>query len=320
MKVSIVIPSLNCADILEQCLLSIRENQCKYEYEIIVVDGSSKDNTAGVAQKYADKVLVEKTFYRGVNRNKGVRAASGEIVCFTDSDCIVPKNWINKLVDALLDLNQKDPGIIGVGGGNLPYIPDDASTSEVAISYTVRSPLVSFGSRNMMYNCRTPFEVTHNPPMSSALFKDKILEVGGFCEENNVGEDLVLDARLISKGYRLYAIPGCEVLHKHRSSFKKLRTQMFAFGRARVKTGRKYSSYFSWYHCGPAALTLFTFSPLIFVPLSLSILNGLWVGLQNKRPSLFFYSFIVTWLTHVCYGLGEIHEFIFGRPEKRLSY
>ncbi|MCL6477730.1 MAG: glycosyltransferase [Peptococcaceae bacterium] len=320
MKVSVVIPSLNCADVLEQCLVSIRKNKSKYDYEIIVVDGFSKDNTAKVAQKYADQVLIEETFYRGVNRNKGVKAAKGDIICFTDSDCIVPENWIDTLVDALLDLNQKDPKVAGVGGGNLPYIPSDASASEMAISHTVRSPLVAFGSRNMMEQCPAPIQVTHNPPMNSALFKDKILEVGGFCEENNVGEDLVLDARLTSKGYRLYAIPGCEVLHKHRSSFKKLRTQMFVFGQARVKTGRKFSSYFSWYHFGPAILALLTFSPLIFIPMSLSILNGLFVGFRNKKLSMFFYSTLITWYTHVCYGLGEIHEFIFGRSGRKLTY
>mgnify|MGYP000418686801 CR=1 FL=1 len=320
MKVSIVIPTLNCAEVLKQCLISIRENDTKYDYEIIVVDGSSKDYTADVARKFADKVLVEDTFYRGVNRNKGVKAASGEIICFTDSDCIVPRNWIDSLVDSLINLNKKDPKIVGVGGGNLPYVPDNADIAELAISYTLRSSLVSFRARNMMERYSNPVEVSHNPPMNSALFKDKILEVGGFCEENNVGEDLILDARIKSKGYKLYAIPGCEVLHKHRSNFEKLRKQMFSFGRARVRTGRKYKSFFSWYHFGPAILCIFSFSPLFFAPLLLSLMNGIYVSFKNKKPLLFSYAFLATWITYISYGLGEIYELIFGRRDKGLSY
>jgi glycosyltransferase involved in cell wall biosynthesis len=309
-KVSIVIPTLNCAEVLEQCLISIRRNICKYDYEVIIVDGSSRDDTVAVAGKYADRILIEETFFRGVNRNKGVKAAAGEVICFTDSDCVVPENWINTLVDWLIELNKKDPGIVGVGGGNLPFVPPNADTKELAISCTLRTPLISFGARNMVEKYDKPVEVDHNPPVNSALFKEKILEVKGFCEKNNIGEDLILDARLRAKDYKLYAVPGCEVLHKHRSGFAKLIKQMFAFGQARVRTGRIYPSFFSWYHWGPAILSLLTLSPLIVIPFLLSLTNGAYVIYKNKRPSLFFYAFGVTWSTYFFYGLGEIIEFI----------
>jgi len=320
MDVSVVIPTLNCAEILRQCLKSIRKNNTKYNYEIIVVDGSSTDHTVKVAKEFADKVLVEDTFYRGVNRNKGVKVASGKIICFTDSDCIVPNNWIDILVDSLLDFNNKDSKVVGVGGGNLPYIPDDADMGELAISYILRSPLASFGSRNMTEKYSQAVEVDHNPPMNSALFKNKIIEVGGFCEDNNVGEDLILDARIKSKGYKLYAIPGCEVLHKHRSNFEKLKKQMFIFGRARVRTGRKYSDCFSWYHWGPVILTILTFSPFLFVPMLLSILNGTYVVIKNKNPMVLVYAMLATWGIYISYGLGEIYELVFGRYGNKLSY
>ncbi len=265
-------------------------------------------------------MLVEETYYRGVNRNKGVKAATGDIVCFTDSDCIVPGNWIDSLVDPLLELNARDSKVIGVGGSNTPYIPDSVNIAEKAISETLRSPFVRFGSRNMETSYFDPMEVPHNPPICSALFREKILEVGGFCETNNVGEDLVLDARLTAKGYKLYAIPGSVVLHKHRSNFTKMVRQMFIFGRARVRVGRKYSSLLSWYHYGPAILSVFTFTPLIVLPLILSLGSGIYISIKGKNPLLFPFGIVGAWSVYLSYGLGEIYELSLGKSEPSLSY
>ena len=85
-----MIPTLNSAETLEKCLASIRANKSKYDYEITVVDGGSKDGTADIAKKYADNVLIEDTYFRGVNRNKGIKKSRGDIIIFTDSDCTVP--------------------------------------------------------------------------------------------------------------------------------------------------------------------------------------------------------------------------------------
>jgi Glycosyltransferases involved in cell wall biogenesis len=103
-KVSVVIPTLNSAQTLEKCLSSIRSNNSKYKYEIIVADAGSKDETLEIAKRYADKVLAGMP--KRINRNVGVQDAEGEIICFTDSDCVVPDNWIDELANGLLRLNR----------------------------------------------------------------------------------------------------------------------------------------------------------------------------------------------------------------------
>lgn len=115
--VSVVIPTLNNAKTLEKCLSSIRANDSKYDFEIIVVDARSDDGTLEIAGKYVDKLLVGAPNI--INRNIGVKNAKGEIICFTDSDCVVPRDWIDKLVDGLLRLNGKNSRVTGVGGGNI---------------------------------------------------------------------------------------------------------------------------------------------------------------------------------------------------------
>ena len=81
-KVSIVIPTLDNAEMLEKCLASVRANNSRYAYEIIVVDAGSTDGSMEVAKKYADKVLNGTPF--SINRNKGIEEAKGEIICCTE--------------------------------------------------------------------------------------------------------------------------------------------------------------------------------------------------------------------------------------------
>ena len=83
---------------------------------MIVVDAGSIDETLAIAAKSADKVL--KGTPSRINRNKGVEEAAGGILCFTDSDCVVPEDWIDKLVSGLIRLNSKDNKVVGVGGGD----------------------------------------------------------------------------------------------------------------------------------------------------------------------------------------------------------
>lgn len=307
-EVSVIIPTLSSAESLDRCLTSIVMNNTKHKLELIIVDGGSTDETRNIATKYTDRIIVEKGCFRGTARNIGVKSAHGKIVCFTDSDCVVPKNWVTELVDNLLELNGKDERMVGVGGGNVPLI-EGSSLVELAISAVVRSPLVSYKARNMsVYG--NAHENLHNPPVNSAYFKWVVEEVGGFGEEYNSGEDMELDAKIHEKGYKLYYLPNLTVYHKHRSSFKKFVKQMYNFGKARIRVGRKYRKFLDFHHYGPAVLCLMTFSPLFFIPLGLSLLNGVYLSFKEKRVLLFLPALALTMSFYVSYGLGEIVQLL----------
>jgi glycosyltransferase involved in cell wall biosynthesis len=96
--ISVVIPTYNEEENIAQCLVSLRHQSVpRGEYEIIVVDGGSKDRTREVAQKYADKVFNQTSRKIGGARNDGIMAAAGEIVATTDADCIIPPTWIETI-------------------------------------------------------------------------------------------------------------------------------------------------------------------------------------------------------------------------------
>jgi len=111
--VSVVIPTLNCSNLLEKCLNSIK-NQTYPSIEIIVVDAHSTDDTLDVAKKYNAKIFsygykqsqpFEKVFTAPYQRNYGAEKAIGEFVYLVDSDMILSPNVITECVVRIMKEN-----------------------------------------------------------------------------------------------------------------------------------------------------------------------------------------------------------------------
>lgn len=104
-KISVIIPTYNRKDLLFKCLKSLFvQNYPSDRYEIIVADDGSSDGTGDLVKSLKPKCNLvyvrQENKGRGVVRNFGVKHATGEILAFTDDDCIVDKNWIKNAVPA----------------------------------------------------------------------------------------------------------------------------------------------------------------------------------------------------------------------------
>jgi glycosyltransferase involved in cell wall biosynthesis len=99
---SIVVPVFNAEPFIERCLRSlIRQTYPADRYEIIVVDNNSIDRSAAITAKFHDVNLLhepEQGSYAA--RNRGIRAAQGEVVAFSDPDCEVQADWLEKIYRA----------------------------------------------------------------------------------------------------------------------------------------------------------------------------------------------------------------------------
>ena len=114
--ISVIIPTYNEEENIAQCLVSLSHQTVpRNEYEIIVVDGGSKDAGCGIAEKYADTVFTQTSKKVGGARNDGIMAAKGEIVATTDADCILPPNWIE-----LIKKDFEDEHVVQVYGPVYP--------------------------------------------------------------------------------------------------------------------------------------------------------------------------------------------------------
>ena len=107
--ISFIIPTLNAASVLETCLNSIKKQNLK-NYEIIIVDGGSTDNTLKIAKKYHAKIFKNPLKTAEAGKAVGVQKAIGKYIALIDSDNILPnKNWLQKNINIL----KKDSSLIG---------------------------------------------------------------------------------------------------------------------------------------------------------------------------------------------------------------
>lgn len=106
-QVSVVIPAYNEEKYIENSLVSLLQSEQKthINYEVILVDNNSSDQTAKIAQKFSKgmnlRIIKENRQGRGVARARGFEEARGEIILSADADTIFYKGWIETLALAI---------------------------------------------------------------------------------------------------------------------------------------------------------------------------------------------------------------------------
>lgn len=98
-NVSIVVCVKNEAQYIGKCINSIL-NQSFSDFELVIIDDMSTDNTKKIIEGFKDKRLKyfrnEKWLGISESRNRGIKHAEGEYVFFTDGDCTVTQNWVEE--------------------------------------------------------------------------------------------------------------------------------------------------------------------------------------------------------------------------------
>ena len=97
MTITIIIPALNEEKYIPQTLASIR-NLDRQPDEIIVVDANSTDKTAQLAKAAGARIITVDRRSIGYSRQKGLEAATGDIVVYTDADTILPTDWLSTIL------------------------------------------------------------------------------------------------------------------------------------------------------------------------------------------------------------------------------
>jgi len=111
--ISVIIPAYNAASTIGHCLEALSAQTCPPD-EVIVVDDGSTDGTAQVAKSFGVRVISQPNAGPAAARNRGATAAHGDILLFTDADCIPAPDWVERMVTAFAD-----PGVAGAKGAYL---------------------------------------------------------------------------------------------------------------------------------------------------------------------------------------------------------
>jgi hypothetical protein len=181
--VSVIIPALNEEKYLPRCLESLTRQSRKDQFEIIVVDGGSKDRTVEVAKDHADKVMVEPSPV-GVARNLGAKCAEGKILAFIDADTIACERWIETIAETF----NSRKNVAGVTGPTLPY----EGTELDRLAYHVATGW----AQRLSLKLGRP----HVAGLNCAYRRDPFWEAGGFDEKRVLSEDVTLSLRMRHQG------------------------------------------------------------------------------------------------------------------------
>ncbi len=223
--VSVIVCTHNGATTLPECLEGVRGLSYP-DFELIVVDDGSSDNSAEIARAHG-AILVEMD-HGGLSaaRNAGVKRARGEVVAFLDDDAYPDPDWLQYLVAAL-----RESGHAGVGGPNLP--PDDGIVAECVAA-------APGGPIHVLISDR---EAEHVPGCNMAFRKSALSEIGGFDERFRVaGDDVDVCWRLQEAGWTLGFSAGAVVMHRRRDSVRRYLKQQYGYGKAEALLERKWPS------------------------------------------------------------------------------
>lgn len=222
-SISVVVPAYNCQNTIAHTLKAI-QNQTINIDEIIVVDDGSVDQGAAVIKKFQKvKYIFQNNSGPAGARNRGAQEARGEIIFFTDSDCVPRKDWVEK---------------------SLPHF-QDSRVGVVAGSYGIAN------SENILARCihkEILYRHHHLMPQYPKAFgsynfgvrKKVFEEVGGF---NTVypwasGEDNDLSYKILNAGHKIYFEKNSLVDHYHTIKVFKYLQEQYRHGVWRVQMYR----------------------------------------------------------------------------------
>lgn len=204
-KVSVVVPVYNGGRTIRATVERLL-GQTLRPHQIIVVDDGSTDDTAEVLGDFGGRITLLRKSNGGPAsaRNAGVRASTGPLVAFTDSDCLPDEDWLRELVKGFYA-----PEIAGAGGTVRGVAP--GLVGEYTDMVGGLNPGFAAGG-----------VVTRLVTANACFRRDALLGVNMFDERFRKpgGEDTELSIRLRSAGYEFAYVERAVVLHHHRQTIR----------------------------------------------------------------------------------------------------
>jgi glycosyltransferase involved in cell wall biosynthesis len=218
--ISVVVPVRNGQRTIEPCLASILATEYPpYAREVIVVDNGSTDLTPALIERYPVRRLREAERGPGPARNRGILASRGEIIAFTDADCVVARTWLRELA-ATFDTDE----VWAVAGEVAAYPPETPTQRYVAMRRPWHQRAALLAER--------PYFVTMNVAFRRRTFD----RVGLFDARFLTGQDQDFAWRYFASGLTVRYAPRALVLHQHRrNAWEFFRQQLgWAYGKAHL--------------------------------------------------------------------------------------
>jgi cellulose synthase/poly-beta-1,6-N-acetylglucosamine synthase-like glycosyltransferase len=225
-SISVIIPVYNGEDMIASCLESILAVEYpKEQLEIIVVDNRSVDKTPDIVRQYPVQYIREDRIQSAyIARNAGISSSTGEILAFTDADCVASREWLKYAIPSFEDAE------VGCVAGGIQGYP---GTSEVETYLIKRGILNQKGTFRHPY---MPYAQTGN-----AIYRRAVIKKIGVFAPWTFGGDADLTWRMLTEmSYKLVYVPEAVVFHRHQNTIKGLYKQRERWGYGTVTLYKKY--------------------------------------------------------------------------------
>lgn len=208
---SIVINTLNRGTLLAKTLESFRWLKYEGEFEVIVVNGPSTDNSQDVIDSWLPHIRAARCDVANlsISRNIGICMARGDVVAFIDDDAIPEPEWLTQLARAYTDA--------GIGGAGGLVFDQSGYTYQYEYSTANRLANANWKLTKSAEHLSFPhsFEFPYLQGTNASFLRSALLEVGGFDEELEYYlDETELCCRLVDAGYVIRQLGDAFVHHK----------------------------------------------------------------------------------------------------------
>jgi GT2 family glycosyltransferase len=216
-RVSVVVCSYNSERTMEACLASLAALDYP-DYEVIVVNDGSTDRTLEITEGFPFcRIISQPNKGLSVARNVGAEAATGEIVAYTDSDCVADPDWLTYLV-----ARMETGNLAACGGPNFPPPEDSLVPAAVAVS--------PGGPTHVLISDEV---AEHIAGCNMAFRREVLLGLGGFDPVYRAaGDDVDICWRFQDAGHAIGFSPAAVVWHFRRNTVRAYFNQQRGYGKA----------------------------------------------------------------------------------------
>ncbi len=216
-RVSVVVCAYDAERTIDQCLASLAVLNYP-DYEVIVVNDGSRDRTLAIAESHGYcRIISQSNRGLSVARNVGAAAATGEIVAYTDSDCVADPDWLSYLVAKMEASN-----LAACGGPNFPPPEDTLVPAVVAVA--------PGGPTHVLLSDEI---AEHIAGCNMAFRREALMQLGGFDPiYRAAGDDVDICWRFQDAGYVIGYSPAAVVWHFRRNTVTAYCNQQRGYGKA----------------------------------------------------------------------------------------
>jgi glycosyltransferase involved in cell wall biosynthesis len=227
-RVSVIVPVYNSEKTLDSCLDALQNQTVPASFfEVIVVDDGSSDGSQNIKHLFPQFHFLS-IEHQGPSaaRNYGVQNASGEIILFTDADCVPCVDWIEKMVAPFEQGN-----IVGVKGAYLNH------------QHSLIARFVQAEYESKYDHMKKEKYIDFIDTYSAGYRRDEFLKHGGFDTSFSTSsvEDQEFSFRMAKAGHQMVFVPQARVVHlRHASNLKDYFLKKFKIGYWKVLVHKKH--------------------------------------------------------------------------------